>query len=236
MAALQSALQVMPGIDACVLYGSYARRAATQGSDLDVLLIADDPTVGIRFIERLFTKSSETARIASVATLLPSDLAHETVTRPSFIAHLRDEGTFMEGARKNASEARTVISRTQASKAATDREVDCRVARVMRTLRSDRFNGSYGTALARVYLAAKAVCIARLLGVGAPEYDWRLVFDSFSAEWPRLRAEVALLKELRPQYEQLRGTHRCSRAEVADSEADFTLAVDCLNEVVLGSR
>src|SRR3546814_10338811 len=116
------------------------------------------------------------------------------------------------------------------------REVEDRVDRVARSLRHTRLNGRYASALGRLYSVSKAVCIARLVHVGTPQYDWRLVFDEFGQAWPGTREQADLLARLRPYYEQLRGTSDCVIIAPRDEAQLLDDAANCLKDVVVASR
>jgi hypothetical protein len=222
-------------IDLCLLYGSFARGTAMVGSDVDVLVLTDKPDASARFAQRLRLDCPHIAGLASITTLRARDLVVEQRTRPSFIAHLRDEGELLGCS--PGGEYTSILPTLQSviSTRAVDREVELRLDRVARSLGRQRLNGHFASALGRVYSAGKAVCIARLLGVGSPQYDWRLVFDSFAGTWPTLREEVALIADLRPFYEQLRGTGDVVLLPASKQAQLLEDAMRCLKEVAVAS-
>jgi predicted nucleotidyltransferase len=232
---LTRSLTWAPDIDLCLLYGSFARGTATAGSDIDILVVTEKPGASARFAERLWLDCPPIADLASITTLRACDVRAENRIRPSFIAHLRDEGELLGCSRGGNHTSVLVTLRSETTSDAIHRELELRLDRLARSLGRGRLNGHFTSALGRLYSVGKAVCMARLVEVGDPEYDWRLVFDSFAETWPTLREEATLIANLRPFYEQLRGTHDGALRPTSKQAQLLDDSMRCLKEVAIAS-
>lgn len=215
-ARIEQLVAHLPGVDVAILYGSRARGNATDDSDVDVLLIADDSSSTIDLRRWLTEGRSLIGSPMSISIWRQRDLCREQSVRPAFVAHLRDEGRLVHRKSESAARLTLEILSMAATRSALEREADGRATAALSSLSYRRLNRSYVSALARVYSAAKGVSMARLASIGEPDYDWRHTFDTFSEVWPSARDAAITLKSLRPFYEHVRGTAfltLCSRPE-----------------------
>lgn len=232
---LERAVSVVPGIQLCALYGSYARGRATTESDVDVLVVSANRGAKEELTAELRRLRPDVADLVSISALRHGDLVAELRIRPSFITHLRDEGEVLSSAGPTDTSVTSILN----SSVLPDnirQEILWRTARVMRTVGDRRLNGHYRSALGRVYASAKGVCIAQLVAAGIPEYDWRRVFDTFAAVWPSLSGPAECLSSLRPFYDHARGT---LSLPPVDHEAEELLtfeAIQCLKDVTVAPQ
>src|SRR3546814_510216 len=155
---MTQSLAGVPGIDLCMLYGSFCRGTATAEGDLDVLVVAEASTTGSRKAHRLLHNRPDIARLASISTVRTCDLLLEQRTRPSFVAHLRDEGEPVGSSAGGNHRVVLPILQSETMPFALAREVEDRVDSVAPSLRHNPLNGAYPGAQAAPSWVSKHLC------------------------------------------------------------------------------
>jgi len=206
---------------AVLVFGSVARGDQDSQSDLDVLVVVDDGEARRELFQAL---AADPSLALSPLVLTAKSLKCEVADRPSFIAHLLDEGVaFYET-------ASWITIRKSLSKSALDvdalgREVRSRVRHLEPLSTPERFRNSPVTALSHLYGIARSLIIARLLQVGIHEYSWQRAFDRYAEVRPELRDDLEALKGLRPYYEY-------ARARIGANAPDRVVGIDEVRQLV----
>ena len=185
---------------ALIVFGSVARGDDVgEGSDLDVLLVTHDDSS-----RRSLQNDARTIAGASLIVMSPSTLRIEARRRPSFVAHLIDEGLVTSAAGEWDLIA-PALQAAAADKRALRAEINTRARRLDVFSRIDRFAETPVTLLSHLYTIARSLVIPKLLLADVHEYSWRRVFTRFGEVHPSLKRNAALLSDLRPFYDYARG-------------------------------
>jgi len=189
------------GVLSVIVFGSVARGEANERSDLDVLIVVEDNETRAAVLRSI---REGPLREMSPLVLTRDALMRGLPVRPSFVAHLLDEGV---------SVYETPAWRDiEANLAAAVDDVDALAAEVERRTKEleplahpERFATSPVTAMSHLYGVARALITARLLQLGIHEYSWQRVFDRYAEIHPELISDLDAVKALRPYYECARG-------------------------------
>lgn len=226
-------LRELPEILGIALFGSTARGDADEGSDVDVLVVRSDSArtkdVRSRVTELLATRQLE----ASVLIRSEAQLAREVARRPSFAAHLIDEGVVLhESASWTGFDV--ILSEVDVSPEAMDDEIGIR-SKDLRSFADIRpFNGHYFAYLANLYAIGRSVVIARLLARGVHEYRWRCAFSRYSELRPDLKPGLEAIEDLRPFYEYACG-RRGGVAPMTPTTQDAEAAYHAVAQLTLNA-
>ncbi len=191
-------------VAAVVLFGSVARGDCDEQSDLDVLVVVEDGE-GRQAVLAAFRQQSREDHPPLVMTV--AALLQEAVDRPSFVAHLLDEGILL-CSKPSWGRVRSSLSDRAFDRDALGREVRNRAKHLEPLLRAGRFRNSPVTALSHLYGIARSLAILRLLQEGIHEYSWQRAFDRYAELRPELGPDLQSLKDLRPYYEYARARGR----------------------------
>jgi Nucleotidyltransferase domain len=188
------------GVLAVIIFGSVARDEADVQSDFDVLVVVEDHSVRTSILRTLGGRG-----VDAVCPLIitRNDLERGFSTRPSFVAHLLDEGLSVYET-WGWQEIEISLQASASSVEALDAEVRQRTKELAPFAHPERFTSSPVTAMSYLYGVARALVIARLLQIGIHEYSWRRVFDLYADIRPELATELEILKGLRPYFERAR--------------------------------
>ncbi|HEV7721506.1 MAG TPA: nucleotidyltransferase domain-containing protein [Iamia sp.] len=211
-------------IDACVLYGSVARRTHRQGSDIDLLVVSSDRDAANRLLSHLWILDAEVASRCSASTETMAGLERRRRREPAFMAHLAYEGVSVTPLSGDVLRA---LRRRDFTLDEILGEIERRHRRVAPTIDPARLNGSFVPALSRIYSCAKAVAMARLVAVGTPDFDWASTFISVGRAQPGLATSARNLARLRPFYLRMRGHEvalpRVGPADLAGAASDLAV-------------
>lgn len=208
MAALQDvddiacSLRAIDSIDGVIIFGSHARRDHHLMSDLDLLIVRSASTPASATKEEVRKRTSTGNPRPSIIAYTADELIAEIDKRPSFGAHLSDEGIFAYCTR-SCSRVRRRLKDFILDKEALSRELQYECQALDLFTDTARFNRQFVSSLGRLYSIARSVVIIKLLQSGVHEYDWRRIFDEFAGKYPERSADVDLLSSLRPFYEYL---------------------------------
>jgi predicted nucleotidyltransferase len=189
------------GVLSIIIFGSVARGEADERSDLDVLIVVADNETRAAVLRSI---REGPFRDLSPLVLTRAALMTGLPIRPSFVAHLLDEGV---------SVYETPAWRDiEASLAKSVGDVDTLAAEVQQRTKEleplahpERFANSPVTAMSHLYGVARALVTARLLQLGIHEYSWQRIFDRYAELHPELISDLDAVKALRPYYECARG-------------------------------
>lgn len=185
---------------AAVVFGSTARGDNDERSDLDILIVVTEPDAERVMLDAIVRGPSP---VISPVVFTVDGLLHEAAMRPSFIAHILDEGLTVMSA-SQWDRLLPKLRRAAADRDALAREVRRRVRAVETYRDPERFESSPVTVLSHLYAIARSVVIARLLQQGVHEYNWHRIFDTYADLEPQYRSEIEALKNLRPYYDYAR--------------------------------
>lgn len=210
-------------IDAVCVLGSVARGESHPGSDIDLMLIAREPTRP----SKLYPELGGLEGISLIVHTRES-FRKLSASRAIFAIHVRDEGKVLFDRHRWLTEQLESLAGQRADPSLTYRWASQEVARY-RDLA--RFNGIYHFAFARLYSISRAVAIGITVEKGDPQYGKDEPFTWIAAQLPTLRDPVQRLSALRAfreiegGYDQLsppfddRGADSEMRQAVADLEA-----------------
>lgn len=181
-----------------LVFGSVARGDDSAQSDLDLLIVVpgDEQVRSLR-------RDAATKELARALVLSRRAMLDEVALRPSFVAHLLDEGVVVR-AGAGWGELREALVRAATNPRLLDDEVRRRARAVEPFADAERFVNSPVTALSHLYGIARSLVIARLLQAGIREYRWQRAFDRYAELRPELGDDIHALKELRPYYDVAR--------------------------------
>ncbi|MDQ6945832.1 MAG: nucleotidyltransferase domain-containing protein [Actinomycetota bacterium] len=210
-----------------LLFGSIARGDDDERSDLDVMVVVEDRGAAAA-LDQAICSDRDQLVVPSVRTV--ASLLNEVKERPSFIAHLVDEGRILR-----QSPAWPPL-RARLAEASTDHdalaaEVRYRLQHLEPFSRLERFRLSPVTVLSHLWAIARSVVIAQLLQQGVHEYSWRRAFDRYAELRPDLRGELEALKQLRPYYERARGRTGNGLPEVQIGTDDVRRLVEAVEQI-----
>ena len=197
---------------AVIVFGSVARGDQDAQSDLDVLVVVDDDEARASLLA-----ASDGGDSASPLVVTRRALLGGLSLRPSFVAHLLDEGVTVHETPAWA-DVRAALVPSAADGEALAREVRRRAKELEPLSRAERFANSPVTVMAHLYGVARALVIARLLQAGVHEYSWRHAFDRYAELRPDLRSDIEALAALRPYYECARGRPGTPTLQAVDTE------------------
>ena len=193
-----------PGVLAIVLFGSGARGETEQQSDRDLLVLRSE-TSDIRAVRARIKRATRLHRAPKMSALLmtQSQLEDELRERPSFVAHLKDEGRVLFE-REDLPATTLLASIPEADAFALEREALERSQQVEQFSHPERFNGEYVPALAQLYAIGRSLVILELLKRHLHEYRWQQIFKLYGNVRPDLHESLVRIESLRPFYEHVR--------------------------------
>lgn len=227
-------LAVERGLIALILYGSLTRDDWATASDVDLAVIMRDDADPPRM--RRMIKSLWECRSASTitpSTFTAATLTREAERRPTFAAHLVDEGIVIVETPAFAGLEKILIDAATADAPIIEKELRERASELDRLIDLRRFNGEFVPMLARLYSLARSIVIARLLQEGVPEYSWRKIFNTLADRRPDLALDLGRLRDLRPFYEHTHGRRRLSDRD-QDVDPEFVQAAIRSIQLVTG--
>lgn len=212
-------------------FGSAARGDADVGSDIDVLVVRSDDISG-REVHRLFDEAFQ-PKPSRLSALVRSatQLRAEVRDRPSFGAHLLDEGR-VEYEATGWSGFALILKDIRLEPKELDREVRERIAELEVLRRTSRFRGAYVSYLANIYTLGRSIVIVKLLSSGHHEYGWKRIFEEYERVRPELSNELRTLAELRPFFDRL--IARTSHDPPAADEAWARAALRAVEAIAAG--
>lgn len=221
------------GVVAVVLFGSVARSEESPTSDVDLVVVLEEGSRADDARRRIRNRVAHgwlDGRMAP-AIFTQASLTREARRRPSFAAHLMDEGVVLYAAPTFVELEDALADAATPDAAAIAKELSDRAAALDRLSDLDRFNGEYVPTLSQLYSLSRSLVISRLLQEGTREFSWRRIFDVLSDRRPELRVELGRLRALRPYFEHVHGRRQLSDPELAVDSAVVQAAIEAVRTV-----
>jgi hypothetical protein len=218
---------------AAIVFGSLARGEHSRSSDVDVFVVLQpgiDPGAIRRRIRAAAAGTSIEATITPIF-FTASALVAEARSRPSFAAHLRDEGVVVFETPAFAAVESGLGRASDLDHDAIETELAERTGVLDQLTDIERFNGEFVPALSQLYALSRSVVIVKLLQHGVPEYSWKRMFDVFADVRPDLRSDLRRLRALRPYYEHMHGRSELSDADQQVDPSYLEAAIDSVRAV-----
>jgi predicted nucleotidyltransferase len=140
---------------AVLLFGSLARGDQTDHSDLDVLVVVRDQAARTEVLRDV---RSHLDSLPTPLVLTVESLEEEAAKRPSFVAHLLDEGIVLYDA-PGWTALRNSLARAAVDQEALTNEIRNRARSLWPLQHTERFRNSPVTALSHVYGIARSLVI-----------------------------------------------------------------------------
>lgn len=182
-------LRQEPQIDAVCVLGSVARGESQPGSDIDLMLIAREPTRP----SKLYPKLDGLGPISLIVHTRES-FGRLSASRAIFAVHVRDEGKILFDRHEWLADQLGSLVGLDADTSLTYRWASKEVERY-RDLAP--FNGIYHFAFARLYSISRAVAIGITVEKGDPQYGKDEPFSWIATQFPTLTDSVLRLSALR---------------------------------------
>jgi len=195
-ATLRTAL---PGLDGVCLFGSVARGDAAGGSDIDLLVFIDGPSLGPVTVLNLLPESLR-AQVSIVCC--PTDVFYTRYRRrPDFISHIRQESDVLYD---RDGTVRAMLTRPYLPDGFREGVASC--LRQLNLYRDTApYRSNYLFCLAHLYAIGRGVVSLGLASDGTPEFNRARAFDRFAASHPALRRELRSVSSLEPFYALVNG-------------------------------
>jgi predicted nucleotidyltransferase len=220
-----------PQIRGVCLFGSVARGDAGPDSDLDLLVVGDDPQLAPSLIRRSLNLREARPRV-SIIYHTADTLDRYLKTGSRFLLHLQLEGDVLydsSGVLRDL-QARPLL------KTPVRAEVTGQLKRLSLYDDPERYNGNFLFPLSHIYAIGKAIVMAILCENEIYEFNRERAFDEFVTRFPDSRYHIDVVRGLSPFYsfvskgieQDLPFSHHNCRTEVAEAVA----AVRCIAEHV----
>ncbi len=184
-----------PQVKGVCLYGSVARGDAGPESDLDLLVVGDDPRLTPSSIRRRLDLLDSEPRV-SIVYHTPETLERYLKTGSRFLLHLQLEGDVLYDS--------TGLLRGLQDHALVETPIDAEVEGQLKRLSlyddPARYNGNVLFPLSHIYAIGKAIVMAILAENQIYEFNRDRAFDALAARFPELQADVGTLRALSPFY------------------------------------
>jgi predicted nucleotidyltransferase len=211
-----------PQIMGVCLFGSVARGDAGPDSDLDLLVVGDDPQLTPSLIRRRLHLQQASPKV-SIVYHTAETLDRYLTTGSRFLLHVQLEGDVLydsSGVLRNLQDRPPL-------KAPVRAEVEGQLKRLSLYDDPARYNGNFLFPLSHIYAIGKAIVMAVLSENEIHEFNRDHAFTEFAAHFPDSRYDIETLRELRPFYtlvskgigQQLPFSHHDCKDEVAEAMA-----------------
>jgi predicted nucleotidyltransferase len=221
-----------PQVSGVCLYGSVARGDAGPGSDLDLLVVGEDPDLRPSSMRRALRLSERAPRV-SIVYHTPETLHRYIETGSRFLLHVQLEGEVLY----DGSGLLRDLKQRPPIKGPIRAEVDGQLRRLRVYEDPARYNGNFLFPLSHIFAIGKAILMAILSENEIYEFDRDRAFDAFAERFPLAAADVETLRRLTPFYalvskgieEELPFSyHRC--------EADVAAAIAAVRRLAANAK
>lgn len=209
-----------PQVVGVCLFGSVARGDAGPDSDVDLLVVGDDPQLTPSFIRRRLHLQETHSRVSIVYhTTETLDRYFKTGSR--FLLHLQLEGEILY----DSSGLLRALQDRPLLNAPVRAEVEGQLKRLCLYDDPARYNGNFLFPLSHIYAIGKAIVMAILAENEIHEFNRDRALDAFAARFPDSSDDIATLRKLVPFYtlvskgveQDLPFSHHACEAEVAEA-------------------
>ena len=184
-----------PQVSGVCLYGSVARGDAGPDSDLDLLVVGEDPDLRPSSIRRALHLSGSQPRV-SIVYHTPDTLHRYIETGSRFLLHVQLEGKVLYDDSGLLGE----LKRRSPIRGPIRAEVDGQLRRLRLYEDPIRYNGNFLFPLSHIYAIGKAILMAILSENEIYEFNRDRAFDAFAERFPDSHADVETLRRLTPFY------------------------------------
>jgi hypothetical protein len=186
----------VPSVEAICLFGSVARGADDEWSDIDLLVVGSNPELTPTGILRRLPERVKPDRL-SLLYYPSTNLTQLYDQGDLFVAHLRREGAILYD--KSGVLERTLHGPFQ-PRMSLKAEVEIELERLRLYSRLERFNDNFLFCLSDLYAIGKSVVMLGLAKDGVFEFDRDRAFARFRQLHPDKRSETDVVAGLRPFY------------------------------------
>lgn len=184
-----------PQVSGVCLYGSVARGDAGPNSDLDLLVVGEDPDLRPSSIRRALGLSSTYPRV-SIVYHTPDTLHRYIETGSRFLLHIQLEGEVLY----DHSGLLRELKRRSPIRGPIRQEVDGQLNRLRLYEDPARYNDNFLFPLSHIYAIGKAILMAILSENEIYEFNRDRAFDALAERFPDSGADVETLRHLAPFY------------------------------------
>lgn len=206
------------------LYGSVARGDAGPDSDLDFLVVGDDPLLTPSLIRKKLRLADSKHRV-SIVYHTPRTIERYLATGSRFLLHLQLEGRVIydtDGTLERVKSHPLIQHSAEA-------EVSGQLKRLKLYANLERYNGNFLFPLSHIYAIAKAVVMAVLAENGIYEFNRDEAFRAFAKTFPEAKSDTETVARLRPFYRLVsRGIHEDLPFSYHDCDREVRKAVDAV--------
>jgi predicted nucleotidyltransferase len=223
-------VSAIPEVTGVCLYGSVARGEAGPESDLDLLVVGQDPALTPSLIRRRLRLKGQTPRV-SIVYHTPRTLERYLSTGSRFLLHVQREGQILYDDQGFL----TKLKQYPVLQVPAHEEIAGQLKRLELYEKPDRYNGNFLFVLSHIYAIGKAVVMAILAERGVFEFNRDRAFDAFGELFPDASEDTKAVARLGPFYRLVsRGTsehlpfsyHDCGDA-VLEAAAAVRRLADC---------
>lgn len=213
-----------PGLSGVCLYGSVARGEDGPDSDLDLLVVGEDPDLRPSVMRRALGGEEEGTRI-SIVYHTPGTLRRYLESGSRFLLHVQLEGEvlFDPSGLLGGLKALPAVHGSSAA------EIEGQLGRLALYDHPGRYNGNFLFPLSHIYAIGKAIVMAILCEEEIHEFDRERAFEAFARRFPGSRADIETVRRLRPFYSVV---SKGNRADLPFSHHDCAEEVEAAVDAV----
>ena len=219
----------LPDVEGVCLFGSIARGETDRWSDIDLLVVGQDPDLSPTKLRRALPDDMQRERLSLLYYPRP-ELEELFESGASFIDHLRHEGKILYD---ESGVLRRVFRDDFDANPNIGAELAAERARLDVYGDLGMFRGNFLFVLAQLYAIGKSVIILGLIAESSREYDRDAAFQSFKRLHPERASDVDVVSRLRPFY---RIVTRRGREPLPfsyrGSEREVTAAIESIRRLV----
>jgi predicted nucleotidyltransferase len=184
-----------PQVSGVCLYGSVARGDAGPESDLDLLVVGEDPDLRPSSMRRALGLSDSKPRV-SIVYHTPTTLHRYIETGSRFLLHVQLEGEVLY----DDSGLLEDLKRRSPIQGPIRQEIEGQLRRLRLYEDPARYNGNFLFPLSHIFAIGKAILMAILSENEIYEFDRNRAFDAFIERFPDSDVDVETLRRLVPFY------------------------------------
>jgi predicted nucleotidyltransferase len=228
-----SSLGRVPGVVGVVIFGSVAREDDDARSDVDIVILIEPGSNRplVRDRTQMIAASRTPNRRVTPVLFSIDGFQRECAERPSFYAHLYDEGIVVCVPGRVVEMRRILRAAPTITRKKLQEELEERTELLSKLSHLDRFNGQFVPALSQLYTLSRSVVILKLLERGRREYDWKRIFDSYARLEPSMRDQLRNMQSLRPYYEHVHDRHKLPADDQYVKEEAVESAIESVTAV-----
>lgn len=189
----EAMIEEFPTISGVWLFGSVARGDEEELSDIDLLVLGNDPRLRPSVIRNRLDLANLPPKV-SIIYHTPETLERFVRNGSRFVVHLQLEGEVLFDSDGRLGE----IKALPPLRTSVRPEVDGQLKRLELLEEPKRFNGNFLFPLTHVFASGKAIVMAILAENGIYEFNRAGAFDAFEKRFPASHADVETVRRLAP--------------------------------------